>query len=333
MTQPAFLVLGAGSWGSALALYLHRHQQLVQVWTHESAQVDAIKAKGENAEFMPGIPWPETLPITASLAEAFDAVVDPHILVVVPSHAFETVLQQMKPFLTPHSRIIWATKGLSPKGEFLHQVCEATVGARPMAALSGPNFAGEVARQLPTAVTIAANDPEFSKALLEAFHSPQFRVYLSDDIVGVELGGVVKNVIAIGVGIADGLGLGANTRAALVTRGLKEFMRLGSALGAHTPTMMGMSGVGDLVLTCTDDQSRNRRFGLALAQGESIAAAKAAIGQVVEGARNVTPLLALAQQHQVEMPICQVVAAVLAGNMTPKQAVASLANRAPKFEV
>lgn len=328
-----FLVLGAGSWGSALAIYLTRQQHHVVLWGHRKEEIHSILIKRTNERYLPGFHFPSELKATSDLKEAFALIPDDAtILIAVPSHAFRDITLRIKPYLSLKMGILWATKGLSQESEFLHNVCQQNCGHLPLGVLSGPSFAKEVVYGLPTAVTIATDTPSFGQQMVNAFHSEMFRVYLSQDLIGVQLGGVVKNVLAIAVGMSDGLGFGANARAALITRGLAELCRLGMKLGAQLPTLMGLSGVGDVVLTCTDNQSRNRRFGLALGEGRSIEEAEKSIGQVVEGKMNVKQVLDVANQHQVEMPICQQVYDVIYASLTPQQAVNNLLTRAPKTE-
>jgi len=327
-----FLILGAGSWGSALALYLATRDHAVVLWGHDANEMAQLAQSRTNPHYLQAM-LPEQIQITSDLAQAFQwAGKDPIVLMVIPSHAFEEVLVNLQPYLSPTMPIMWGTKGLSPQGDLLHQLCQRIYPHHPLAVLSGPSFAAEVIKGLPTAVTIASTDPTFGDTLVQAFHSETFRIYLSQDIIGVQLGGAIKNVLAIAVGMSDGLGFGANARSALITRGLAELCRLGEKLGAKLPTMMGLSGVGDVVLTCTDNQSRNRRFGLALGQGKSAQQAQTEIGQVVEGKDNVKQVIALAQKMHVEMPICQQVLAVLYQGVTPQQAVQQLLTRAPKTE-
>ncbi len=324
-------VLGAGSWGTALALVLARNGLRVRLWGHDPAEVQRLRQDGENRQFLPGFPFPDGLTVTDSLAEAVAGMHD--LLVVVPSHGFHDTMRALKPLIQADTRILWATKGLEARsGGLLHTVVEQELPGHAMGVLSGPSFAREVAQALPTAVTIASSDDHFAGDMAEAFHNASFRPYTSRDIVGVQLGGAVKNVLAVATGIADGLGLGANTRAGLITRGLAEIVRLGNALGAEQRTFMGLSGVGDLILTCTDDQSRNRRFGLALGRGQARDAAIREIGQVVEGVRTAEEVHALARQQGVEMPICEQVYAVVSQNVDPKDALGQLMARSRKDE-
>jgi len=257
------------------------------------------------------------------------------ILVSVPSSAFRTTLQSIKPLLHPDARVLWATKGLE-QGSYhlLHEVVADVLGnSIPMAVISGPSFASEVAKGLPTAVTVASLDGKFAKDIVRAFHSGTFRAYTTDDVIGVEIGGALKNVLAIAAGISDGLGFGANARSALATRGLVEMVRLGMALGGRRETLMGLSGLGDLILTCTDNQSRNRRLGLALGQGMTVEQALQSIDQVIEGAQTAREVYALAHSLGIDMPIVDQVYAVLYENLAPRDAVNLLLKRSQKHEV
>ena len=329
----AMTVIGAGSYGTALALTLARNQHPVVLWGHDPLHMARLAAERENAAFLPGIPFPPDLHIEADLAKAVTASRD--ILVVVPSHVFGEVLQQLRPYLRPDSRLVWATKGLEAEtGRLLQDVAREVLGdAIPLAVLSGPTFAKEMAVGMPTAISVSASDPQFSADLQQLFHcGNRFRVYNSPDFIGVQLGGAVKNVIAIGAGMSDGMGFGANARTALSTRGLAEMTRLGVALGAEAATFMGMAGLGDLVLTCTDNQSRNRRFGMMLGQGHDVAQAQASIGQVVEGYRNTKEVYVLAQRLGVEMPITEQIYQVLYCGKDAREAAVALLARASKSE-
>lgn len=329
----AMTVIGAGSYGTALALTLARNQHPVVLWGHDPQHMARLAAERENAAFLPGIPFPPDLHIEADLAKAVTASCD--ILVVVPSHVFGEVLQQLRPYLRPDSRLVWATKGLEAEtGRLLQDVAREVLGdAIPLAVLSGPTFAKEMAVGMPTAISVSASDPQFSADLQQLFHcGKSFRVYNSPDFIGVQLGGAVKNVIAIGAGMSDGMGFGANARTALITRGLAEMTRLGVALGAEAATFMGMAGLGDLVLTCTDNQSRNRRFGMMLGQGHEVAQAQASIGQVVEGYRNTKEVYVLAQRLGVEMPITEQIYQVLYCGKDAREAAVALLARASKSE-
>jgi len=320
-------VIGAGSWGTALAILLARNGNPTRLWGNDLQELQAMQTAGENQFYLPGARFPNHLDIVFDIQAAVGKVED--ILLAVPSHAFQSVLEMLQPFLTPTCRIVWATKGLNPHGgRLLNDTYMSIMGqTRPFAILSGPSFAKEVAADLPTAVTIASSDEEYAQQLLPRFHSNNFRVYLSTDVIGTALCGAVKNVLAIATGISDGLGFGANARAALITRGLAEMSRLGAACGAEHTTFMGLVGLGDLVLTCTDDQSRNRRFGLAVGAGSSFDEAKHRIGQVVEGIENAEQVHILAKRQQIKMPICQQVYAVLKKECSPLEAANYLLSR------
>jgi glycerol-3-phosphate dehydrogenase (NAD(P)+) len=285
-----------------------------------------------NERYLSGGDFPPSLTVEPDLAAALANARD--VLVVVPSHAFRTVLREIAPFLAPDMRLAWATKGLELEtGRLPHQIAHEVLGSqRSVAVLSGPTFAREVGAGLPTAMTIASTDVEFATILAQDLSSSNFRAYTSTDIAGVEIGGAVKNVLAVGAGLSDGLGFGANTRVALITRGLAEMMRLGVALGAKRETFMGLAGLGDLVLTCTDDQSRNRRFGLLLAAGATPEQALAEIGQVVEGYTAAKAVRTVAARMGVEMPLCEGVYRVLHSGVPAKDAVRDLMSRPIKSE-
>lgn len=334
MTSSAKItVLGAGSYGTALAICLARNGHKTLLWGRDSAHVATMAKDRENSKYLPGCPYPETLSLEADLESAVKA--SDNILVVVPSHAFADMLKQIKPMLTDNAKIAWATKGLDPQtGDLLQNVARTVLGSEiPLAVLSGPTFAKEMASGLPTAISLSSVDDLFVNELSDLLHCEKlFRVYPNKDFIGVQLGGAVKNVIAIAAGIADGIGFGANARTALITRGLAEMTRLGLALNAEPATFMGMAGLGDLVLTCTDNQSRNRRFGLALGQGSEVEQAITDIGQVVEGYRNTKEVHMLAQRNNVEMPIVEQVYQVLYCGKNAKLAAADLLSRDRKFE-
>lgn len=325
-------VLGLGSWGTALGLLLARNGHAVHLWGHDPDEVALLDQDRQNRRYLPDIPFPPALSAGSSLDRAVDGA--KLVLAAVPSHAYGATLLKLRPLLPTRVGFAWATKGLEHEsGRFLHQVTEEILGAeRSVAVISGPSFAREVALGLPTAVTVAAREMACARRVAALLHGSNLRAYTSTDVIGVELGGAVKNVLAIAAGIADGLGFGANARAALITRGLAEMVRLGLAVGGRRETFMGLAGIGDLVLTCTDDQSRNRRFGLAIGRGETAQAAFAAIGQVVEGAATAQEIVRLAELHRVEMPIAEQVDRVLHQGKNPRQAVESLLARDPKPE-
>lgn len=286
-----------------------------------------MAGQGENTRYLPGVRFPANLRACPDLSECLAGVRD--VLVVVPSHGLRATLETIQPLLMPGSRVCWATKGFElHTGKLPHQVAAEVLGSEmPVAVLSGPTFAREVAEGLPTAMTVAANNKEFGEAIARALSSKNFRAYTSDDIVGVEVGGAVKNVLAIGAGISDGLGFGANTRVALITRGLVEMTRLGIALGARRETFMGLAGMGDLVLTCTDDLSRNRRMGLALARGLTVSEAEAEIRQVVEGVKAAEAVHEVAGKLGIEMPICRQIYRILYEGVPVQEAVGTLMAR------
>lgn len=325
-------VLGAGSWGTALALQLARNGMPVRLWGRNPDTMQALAQARENARYLPGIVLPREVEPLADLGAALD---DTQLCVIaVPSAGFRAVLRSLREVRADPPPVVWATKGLElASAKWLHEVVSDEFGpGDERAVLSGPSFAGEVARGLPTAVTVASPRLDFATRVAEAFHGEAFRVYISQDMIGVELGGAVKNVLAIAAGISDGLGYGANARAALITRGLHEIMHLGQRVGASRETLMGLSGLGDLVLTCTDDQSRNRRFGLALGRGTPGERAREEIGQAIEGIDTAQVVARLARGVALELPICRQVQRVLFEGLEPQAAVSQLLARRLKQE-
>jgi glycerol-3-phosphate dehydrogenase (NAD(P)+) len=312
-------ILGAGSWGTAIALSLARRGQTVRIWSYDLAEITALLSDRTNNQFLPGFDFPDTIHPVANLSEAIEGVDD--ILIVVPSVGFRETLSMLNEVIRPKVRIICASKGLdADTGQLLNEVVEEVLGnSHPFAVLSGPTFAREVAAGLPSCVVIATRHKSFLKELTQRFDSPIFHVYPSDDIVGVEIGGAVKNVLAIATGICDGMQLGANARSALITRGLAEIICLGVKLGGKLETFIGLSGMGDLILTCTDDQSRNRRLGLAIGKSHDLETAERKIGQVVEGKRNAELVSLLAEHHGVNMPICETVWQILQGKVNAQE--------------
>ncbi|WP_273759724.1 NAD(P)H-dependent glycerol-3-phosphate dehydrogenase [Bartonella sp. ML70XJBT.G] len=334
MKAVSITIIGAGSFGTALAIALARNGHRVLLWGHNPQHIKELQKYRCNQAFLPDIQFPENLSPEVSLETAITA--SRNILIAVPSHIFHQVLYNIQPYLDQHSRIIWVTKGLEHgTGRLLQEVaCEILGDKIPLAVFSGPTFAKEIAIGLPTAITVAASDAEFSKELQQLFHCDKaLRVYKNSDMIGVQLGGTVKNVIAIGAGISDGMGFGANARIALITRGLAEISRLGVAMGAELSTFMGMTGLGDLVLTCTDNQSRNRRFGMLLGQGMNIKEAEKQVGQVVEGYLNTKEVHALAQRIGVEMPITEQIYQILFCDKSVIEAANTLLSRALKDEI
>jgi len=329
MNSETIAILGAGSWGTAVAIHLSQVGHRVLLWGHCPQQVTRMAEQGCNTRYLPGIKFPPTLIPTTNIAQCLREA-QQHII-AVPSHAFAEVLNQIP---TPPKGLAWLTKGVDPQSHKLlsELVAERFGNTFPVAIISGPSFAKEVANFLPTALTLAGNNLPYQKEIHQLLHHDNIRVYLSDDLIGVQLCGAVKNILAIACGISDGLGYGANAKAALITRGLAEMSRLGLCLNARQDTFIGLAGVGDLVLTCTDDQSRNRRFGLLLGKGVSITEAEKQIGQVVEGKHNAAQICAIALQNQIEMPICEQVNALLAGTIDAKEAVYNLMSRPAREE-
>ena len=322
------VVLGAGSWGTALAIQFARGGGPTVLWGRAEDEPEKLARERVNTRYLPGAEVPPALAIEASLEKALESGDD--VVLVVPSSVLRAVLTEIRPLLGPKARVAWASKGFElSTGKLPHQVAEEVLGPSvPIAVLSGPTFAKEVGQGMPTAIAVASPDEEFARSLAERISSGGFRAYTQTDIVGVEIGGAVKNVLAIATGCSDGLGYGSNARVFLITRGLAELMRLGVALGAKRETLMGLAGLGDLVLTCTDDQSRNRRFGRALAAGKPVEEAIAEIGQVVEGYHAARAVHEVAAKHGVEMPICGYVYDVLHRKVPLKDVVGSMLARA-----
>lgn len=325
-------ILGSGSWGTALALLMARNGHQVMLWGRDPLQIEAMRKDRRNLRYLPEAGFPDNLEVTEDLDSAVvnrDAVV-----VVVPSHAFRDLLPRIKSRLGLNPKIAWATKGLeSQSGKMLHEVVAEILGPQVRSAvLSGPTFAGEVATGQPTALSVASSDLGFAQEMVGLLHNQNFRAYTTQDMIGVQLGGATKNVLAIAAGMADGLGFGANARAALITRGLAEMMRLGLALGGKPETLMGLAGVGDLILTSTDNQSRNRRFGLGLGKGLARESVVAQIGQEIEGVVTAGIIRRLALSHGVDMPITEQVYLILNEGLTPAEAVRNLLLREPRPE-
>jgi glycerol-3-phosphate dehydrogenase (NAD(P)+) len=330
--QPAIAVLGAGSWGTALAVLLARNGYRTLFWGHDAARQARLAHERENIRYLPGVRFPDNLLIREDLLETVDEA--NHLLVVVPSHAFRVTLDAIKARLSAQAIVAWATKGLEPAtGRPLSQVATEVLGeARAIGVISGPTFAKEVAQGLPTAITVAARKIATAETIANWLRNDRVRVYTSTDLIGVELSGAIKNVLAIATGISDGLELGANARAALITRGLAEMRRLIEAMGGKPETVMGLAGIGDLVLTCTDNQSRNRQVGLALGKGRKLQVTLAEIGQVAEGVTTAREVHQLAQRWQVDMPITEQVYRVLFEDVAPQTAVEALLKREVRQE-
>jgi glycerol-3-phosphate dehydrogenase (NAD(P)+) len=330
--KQSFAVMGAGSWGTALAVLLADNGLAVNLWARDAQHVRDMEKRRENSRYLPGVGLPAAIRITADAEQALAGISIP--LVAVPSSAFRTVLREHAGALRRLGKLAWATKGLEEQSHsLLHEVAQQELGKQmQLAVISGPNFAAEVAKKMPTATTIAATDQTFAHELTDSLHNDWFRPYRSDDLIGVQLGGALKNALAIASGIADGLQFGANARAALLTRGLAEITRLTVRLGGRPETLTGLAGVGDLLLTCTDNQSRNRRLGLLLAAGKSLPQALKEIGQAVEGVKTAHAAYDLARQLQVDLPIIEQVYKILYEQVDPQTAVRSLLARDPKSE-
>ena len=329
MNKKTVAILGAGSWGTAVAIHLAKVGHRVLLWAHNPQHVALMAEQHANSNYLPDIAFPDNLIPLADLNQCIREADD--VIIAVPSHAFAELISKIE---KPPEGLAWLTKGVDPLS---HQLLSELISQRfgpdfPVAIISGPSFAKEVAHFLPTAITLAGNNIAYQKRIHKLIHHENLRVYLSDDMIGVQLCGAVKNILAIACGISDGLGYGANAKAALITRGLAEMSRLGLSLGARQDTFLGLAGVGDLVLTCTDDQSRNRRFGLLLGKNISIEQAEKQIGQVVEGKHNAAQICAIAQKNQIEMPICEQINALLENKITAKQAVHILMSRPAREE-
>jgi glycerol-3-phosphate dehydrogenase (NAD(P)+) len=331
-TVRSVAVLGAGSWGTALAALIARHGHRVVLWGRDAGVVEAIDRRQENPHYLPGIALPEGLRATTDLAAALRGA--DLVLVVVPSHAFAATLRALAPLRPADAGVAWATKGFEPgSGRFLHEVAGDMLGEGvPLAVVTGPSFAKEVAQGLPTALTVHSDEAAFAQIVADVLHGPAFRAYTGDDMRGAELGGAMKNVLAVATGVADGMQLGLNARAGLITRGLNEMLRLNIAIGGRPETLMGLAGLGDLVLTCTGDLSRNRRLGLALGRGQTLEDAVRDIGQVVESVQTADEVMRLAARHGVELPIAENVRDVLHGDITPAEGLARLLARERKAE-
>jgi len=329
--KPLVAILGAGSWGTALAILLARNGYRARLWGHERSKLERLGRERENSQYLPGIAFPESLHVEHHLAQL--ARTANNILIATPSHAFRTIVEQLKPHIESSAIVAWATKGLEPgSGKLLDRVAREVLGdGVKIGVVSGPTFAREVATGLPTAFTVAA-DENVAEHIASWLRNERPRVYTSRDIAGVQLGGAIKNVMAIAAGISDGLGFGANARAGLITRGLAELARLGVAMGGKRETFMGLAGAGDLILTCTDNVSRNRRVGLGLGEGRKLPDILTALGQEAEGVATARELYALAKRMDVDMPITEQVYRVLYEDRSPQQAVEALLSREPRKE-
>lgn len=329
--SPTLAILGAGSWGTALAALTARNGVRTRLWGRDGAALAAMANSRCNQRYLPDIELPTELDFEGDLGAAVRGA--GIVLIVVPSHAFASMLDELAPLLDAGTSIAWASKGFEPgTGRFLHELVARQLPGHAAAVVTGPSFAREVAAGLPSAVTVHSDDDAFAQQLAGLLHASNLRAYSGSDVLGAELGGAMKNVLAVATGIADGMALGLNARAGLITRGMNEMLRLGVALGARPETLIGLSGLGDLVLTCTGDLSRNRRLGLALGRGVAIDEAIRQIGQVVESVLTADEVARLAGQHGLDLPISEGVRAVLHGEVTPVDALRALMAREQKPE-
>ncbi len=329
---PTVAVLGAGSWGTALALLLGKKQVQVALWARDAELAEAIRRERQNPRYLPGFPLPPSVNPTSDIQQAVN---DAEVLVfAVPAGALREVASAVREYISSPRLLISAAKGLEADGSRPSQVLQATLGRHcgDMVVLSGPNLALELAREIPTATVVASSSPQAARRAQMLFMHPSFRVYTNHDVTGVELGGALKNVLAIGAGISDGMGFGDNSKAAFITRGLAEMVRLGVALGAEERTFMGLSGVGDLFATASSHLSRNWRVGHGLAQGKPLAHILQELRQVAEGVPTTFAVCQLAERLNIEMPIAQTIRAVLEGRLNPRDAIHELMLRTPKEE-
>jgi len=329
---PVVAVLGAGSWGTALALQLDRSGSHSILWGRDAEYISRMDRSRFNSRYLPDIHIPESIDLETDILAAVKAA--DHVLLATPSYAFAATIKTIRDALAPGQGVAWACKGFEPgSGRLLHKVAAELLPAGvPLAIVTGPSFAKEVAMNMPTAVTVAGSDSHFTEIMAGALHGGRFRAYTSEDIIGAELGGAVKNVMAVATGICDGMSLGDNARAALITRGLAEMMRLGLALKARPETLMGLAGAGDLILTCTGDLSRNRQLGLLLGRGKPLEQALEEIGQVVEGVNSAAEVQRLALQYEINMPISEQVNGIIHKGWNPVEGVARLLAREQKAE-
>jgi glycerol-3-phosphate dehydrogenase (NAD(P)+) len=329
---PRVAVLGAGSWGTALAIVLARNGVPTALWGRDTGAMSRMRQSRRNERYLPETELPAELSLEHDLHDALGAA--RVVLVVTPSHAFGEIVREVASRSPTLDGLAWATKGFDPaSGRFLHEVAAEALGRDvPLAVVTGPSFAREVALGLPTAVTVHSADAAFAERVAQLLHAATFRAYTGSDVLGAELGGAMKNVLAVATGVADGMKLGLNARAGLITRGMNEMLRLALALGGRPETIMGLAGLGDLVLTCTGDLSRNRRLGLALGRGVGLAQAVSEIGQVVESVQTVNQVMTLAREHGVELPITEQVQRVLAEEITPAEGLKLLLAREQKPE-
>jgi len=330
-------VIGAGSWGTALACLLCEKFEKVDLWGRNPASMSEMQAQRRNLAYLPRIRLPDQLRATSAISDVLNESLS--FVVAVPSHSFRHLLENLHRSIKDSGRnpqestIIWGTKGFDKaSGKLLGEICEEVFGDIRYGVISGPSFANELANRMPTALTVACPFLDDARELARWFRVDYTRVYFSDDPVGVQLGGAIKNVVAIAAGISDGLGFGANARAALITRGLAEVSRIGIALGGRSETLMGLSGLGDLILTCTDDQSRNRRFGLGIGQGKTIEQVRQEINQEIEGVNTIEMLYQAASRKKIDIPITEQVHQILCAGANPERAVSTLLSRTPRAE-
>jgi glycerol-3-phosphate dehydrogenase (NAD(P)+) len=332
MTGAPVAVIGAGSFGTALAIQLARRGSVTRLWGRDACEMAAADRMRHNVRYLADCEFPMLLAATGDVDTALRGAED--VVIATPSHALRAMIEMLKGKLRAGQGVVIACKGFEPgSGKLSHEVVRELLDAsHPYAVLSGPTFANELGRGLPTAVIIASLEDAFAQRVAYRLNGGGFRAYTGRDVIGVELGGAAKNVIAIAAGASDGLGFGANARSLLITRGLAEIRRLGEKMGAESDTLMGLAGLGDLVLTCTDNQSRNRRLGLLLASGKSVVEATLEIAQVVEGIKAAPEVHRLALRFDVSMPITAVACAVIEGRMSPREAFATLASRSVRAE-
>jgi glycerol-3-phosphate dehydrogenase (NAD(P)+) len=324
-------IIGDGGWGTALGLVLHRNGHDVHMWGPFPDYVSQVKRRRENVKFLPGVRLPEDIQWHSDRAGAVDGA--DVVVIAVPSKFYRSVLESFAPHIPAQSLLISVSKGLDQQThERLTVTARTVLGRGPVAALSGPSHAEEVARRVPTAVVIACEDHGVAVQLQQVFNGTEFRIYTSDDVTGVELGGALKNVIALAAGVSDGIGFGDNTKAALITRGLAEITRLGSAMGANPATFAGLSGIGDLIVTCASNLSRNRAVGERLGKGETIKDILGGMEQVAEGVSTCKLALDVARKLGIDVPITEQINAVIHEGRDPKQAVIALMSRDPKVE-
>ncbi|MDX2426619.1 MAG: NAD(P)H-dependent glycerol-3-phosphate dehydrogenase [Cycloclasticus sp.] len=331
-TPEKIAVLGAGSWGTAMAIMMARAGHHVTLWGHDPAHIETLQRDRSNVQFLPGTSFPDNLSLSDDLAQT--VAEHSFLMLAVPSHAFRQTLLKCQPHLQKHTTLSWLTKGFeTDTGLLAHEVVYEVLGKEtPMALISGPSFALEVAQNLPTAVIVASPDIDVATRVANTLRTPTFLTYPSNNIASAEIGGAMKNILAIAAGISDGLGFGANARAALITLGLTEMVQLGNVYNCSESSFLGLAGVGDLVLTCTDDKSRNRRLGLLLGRGKSRDEAKKTIGQEVEGIHAAQEVYTICQKWSLDMPICIQVYRILFEEIAPEVAVKHLLTRAQRVD-